>query len=399
MKKIGILVPSLSDGGAEMVAANLSVLYEELGYKPYIILYENRVTFKYAGKIIDLNIKRRKGLLGKVLKDIEIYRKLKKVKQTHKFDLVISHLPKSDLINVLTKGNEKIITTIHNNIEVDYPMYMKVMLKLIVKKSDLVVSVSKVGEEYLKAKFNQYKDKIKTIYNFHDIKKIQKKGKENLDPDEKDIFKYDVIINIGRLGYQKGQWHLIKAFSHLLKKKNDVKLVIIGQGELEKKLKEMSKDLGIDNQVCFLGFKDNPYKYLANANLYVSTSLHEGLPMTLIEAMSFKLPVISTDCVSGPREIIAPDKRLSQKLNYSENYKYGLLVPDFGNKSSLQSHLMLSEEEKALGDKLYEILMTDNLIDKYNKVSEVRSKDFDKENISKLWNAELNKIMMKENSI
>ena len=136
-----------------MGAANLFILYKELGYSPYLILYENRVTFDYEGEIINLNVKKRKSVLGKLYRDLEIYYKLRKKKQEYKFGVVISHLPKSDLMNVLTKGNEKVITTIHNNIEVDYPTYMKKLLRIILRRSDAIVSVSKVGEYYLKNKF------------------------------------------------------------------------------------------------------------------------------------------------------------------------------------------------------------------------------------------------------
>lgn len=393
MKKIGILVPSLSDGGAEMVAANLSLLYEELGYEPHIILYENRVTFKYAGKIINLNIRKRNTIIGKVLKDIEIFLKLNAIKKKYKFDLVISHLPKCDLMNVLTKSNEKIITTIHNNIKVDYPYYMKLMLKLIIKRSDSVISVSKVGEEYLKNKFNMYRSKIKTIHNFHDIESIQNKSYEELNDYENEIFKNEVIINIGRLGYQKGQWHLIKAFSHLFQINKNVKLVLIGQGQLEDSLKKLCTDLGIENHVYFLGFKENPYKYLAKSSLYVSTSLHEGLPMTLIEAMSFKLPVISTDCISGPREIIAPNTNLNQQLDYSKGQQYGFLVSDFGDKDGLEFNITLSRHEVNLGEKLNEILKNNSLKEKYSKLSKKRSEEFDKNNISNLWKEELHKLL------
>lgn len=396
MKKVGILVPSLTDGGAEKVAANLSLLFEELGYKPYLILYEKRISFKYTGKIIDLKINKNSHKLTKVFKDIKIYRKLKEVKKKYNFDLVISHLPKCDLMNVLTKQNEKVITTVHNNIEVDYPYYMKKLLPFILKKSDLVVPVSKVAEEYLKQMFKSYKDKIVTIYNFQDNKKIHSLGMEPINEKEKYIFDNNqVIVNVGRLDYQKGHWHLIKAFSQLANKKKNVRLLLIGEGKLEKNLKELAKNLGIENKVHFLGFQSNPYKYLANSDLYVSTSVHEGLPMTLIEAMSFSLPIIATDCISGPREIIAPNLGLFDEINYDNDFDYGILVPNFADKDGLKTY-ELSKYEINLGNQMYDML---NNLDKMRlnkQKSKSRSSDFDKEKIINDWYIQLKRIFERE---
>ncbi|WDW10073.1 glycosyltransferase [Priestia aryabhattai] len=384
MRKIGILVPSLSDGGAEKVAANLSILFKNLGYDTYLIVYENRVTYQYEGEILDLDIISKEGIFNKIFKDIKIYFKLKKLKKAYNFDMVISHLPKCDLMNTLTKREEKIITTIHNNIEVDYPFYMKLLLKFIVKKSDLVVSVSKVAEDLLKNRFDRYKGKIKTIYNFHEIDKIIEKGRKDLTDSEKVLFREKAIINVGRLDYQKGHWHLIKAFAHLLSKEQEVNLFILGRGKLEEDLKSLTRNLGIEAHVHFLGFKENPYKYLANADLYVSTSLHEGLPMTLIEAMSLGLPIVSTDCVSGPREIIAPEKDIKEVIDYTNGFNYGYLIPDFGNREDLQT-VNINKEEEALGELLYNLLENKIKLKTSRKMSVLRSKDFDKESVTQQW--------------
>ena len=387
MKKIAILVPSLSDGGAEKVAANLSIIYKELGYEVYLILYENRVSFDYEGQIISLNIKPRYGV-KKIFKDYEIYRKLKSVKRKYKFDFVVSHLPKTDLMNCLTKGSEKVITTIHNNIEVDYPNYMKKMLRYIIKKSDLIASVSRVGEEYLKENYSA--KNVKTIYNPQILKDIKQKSKLKITEFSNNNFEGKVIANVGRLSGQKGQWHLIRAFSEVLKSREDAKLIIIGRGDLEERLRVLTKKLGIEKNVIFTGFNSNPYKFLSKTDLYVSTSIHEGLPMTYIEAMSLGIPIISTDCISGPREIIAPDK-FGEVINYDEIQEHGLLVSDFASVDTIDS-LVISSEEINLANKINSLLDKKEVYKSLSEKARERSYDFDYTNIKKIWEIELNTL-------
>lgn len=388
IKKLAMIVPSLSDGGAEKVAANLSIIYKELGYEVYIILYENRVSFDYEGTIIDLKIKQRKGV-SKIIKDFEIYSKLKKVKKEYKFDIVISHLPKTDLMNCLTKQGEKVVTTIHNNIDIDYPNYMKKMLPYIGRKSDLIASVSKVGEEYIKAHCK--KANVKTIYNPQLLDSIKVLADEPITEIPNEIFENEVIINIGRLNIQKGQWHLIRAFSKVLKSRANAKLIIIGKGELEENLKGLTKKLGLEKSVIFVGFNKNPYKFIKKSDVYVGTSLYEGFGMTLVEAMSLGVPAISTDCVSGPREIIAPSK-FCEEIDCSKVQEYGMLTSNFGSTISIDD-IEVSGYEKALSEKIIKLLDEKELYSKLSEASIKRSEIFDYKNIKNIWEKELNILL------
>ncbi|MGL4450999.1 MAG: glycosyltransferase [Sarcina sp.] len=392
MKKIGIIIPSLSDGGAEKVAANLSIIYKELGYDVYIILYENRVSFEYEGTILSMDIKPRSGA-GKIFKDYEIYSKLKSLKKQYNFDAVISHLPKTDLINCLTKKNEKVITTIHSNIKKDYPTYMQKMLPTVIKKSDLIAAVSRVGEEYLKDTYSA--TNVKTIYNPQMLDKIAELSKEEITEFPKELFDSEVIINIGRLSEEKGHWHLIRAFSEVVKNRPNAKLVLVGRGYLEERLRNLASGLGIKDNVIFTGFNKNPYKFLNVADLYVSTSVYEGLPMTYLEAMSRNIPIISTDCISGPREIIAPSL-FGKDIDYKDIYEYGILVPNFASVEEIDT-LEISDQEKNLAQKI-EMLLNDKQL--YNDLAikaKERSKDFDYKNIKKIWKKELDDLLGENN--
>lgn len=121
-----------------------------------------------------------------------------------------------------------------------------------------------------------------------------------------------VVLSIGRLSRQKNYPLLIRAFARLAGE-SDVRLVILGEGEDREALEALVAELGLEDRVDLPGFVDNPYAYLARSALFVLSSDWEGLPSVVIEALAVGCPVVSTDCPSGPREIL-------------EDGRYGRLV-------------------------------------------------------------------------
>ncbi len=96
----------------------------------------------------------------------------------------------------------------------------------------------------------------------------------------------------------------------------------------KKKLQILIKKYHLEKKVTFLGEQKNPFQYLANADCFIFTSNHEGFPNALMEALACGLPVISTDCLSGPREILAPNSNIHTQLkNKVEIAEYGILTP------------------------------------------------------------------------
>ena len=123
-----------------------------------------------------------------------------------------------------------------------------------------------------------------------------------------------VIISSGRLEYQKDYETLIRAFAMVKSEIPNSKLCILGIGFMLSYYNDLCNKLEIAADVIFLGFKLNPYKYLANSNVFVLSSRYEGSPNVLVEAMAAGIPVVATDCPSGPKEIL-------------ENGKFGKLIP------------------------------------------------------------------------
>jgi N-acetylgalactosamine-N,N'-diacetylbacillosaminyl-diphospho-undecaprenol 4-alpha-N-acetylgalactosaminyltransferase len=130
---------------------------------------------------------------------------------------------------------------------------------------------------------------------------------------EKIKIKYQYIVAAGRLNKLKAFDVLIRSF-HRAKIEKNIKLVIIGEGEERQKLESLINDLDLCGSVKLLGLKSNPFKYMYNAKFLVSTSTYEGSPNVVIEALYCGVPVIATDCPTGPSEII-------------RNNHNGILVP------------------------------------------------------------------------
>ncbi|MFC1825838.1 glycosyltransferase, partial [Thermodesulfobacteriota bacterium] len=145
--------------------------------------------------------------------------------------------------------------------------------------------------------------KIIPIYNPIEVERVTQRSHEKIEHlwyDEK----VPIIISIGRLTPQKGFSHLIKALAIVKKSGISCRLVILGEGKENSNLRKLAKKLRINDSVAFLGFQRNPYKYLRYATIFVLSSLYEGFPNVLLEALALGVPSVATRCPTGPTEII-----------------------------------------------------------------------------------------------
>lgn len=144
-----------------------------------------------------------------------------------------------------------------------------------------------------------------------------------------------VILAIGRLSTEKDFQTLLRAFA-IVKQQMAVRLVILGEGEARADLATLVMHLGLMDDVEMPGFCPNPYAYLSKASIFVLSSRYEGLPTVLIEALALGVPVVSTDCPSGPREIL-------------ENGRYGRLVP-VADEQAMADAIIKTLKEPTLSD-------------------------------------------------
>lgn len=168
--------------------------------------------------------------------------------------------------------------------------------------SDGVIALSKGVKEDLVNWFGVKSNKITVIYNPVDCKLINTMAQEDLY--EIDTRRNEfIILSVGRLVEAKDYPTLLKAFK-IFRSKYNARLIIAGEGELKNSLANLVESLNLKDSVQMIGFVGNPYKYMYNSNLLVLTSKYEGFGHVIVEAMATGVPVIATNCKSGPGEII-----------------------------------------------------------------------------------------------
>ena len=259
----------------------------------------------------------------------------------------------------------------------------KKLIKYASIHSDTTVSLSEMVKYDLVNYFGISKDKITTIYNHCDAELLRKLSEDSPSDIKIDPNKIN-FVTMGRLNKQKGQWHLIRAFQNVLEEIPNAHLYIMGEGELEQQLKNLISELHLENSITMTGYIKNPHGLYNQCEIFVFPSLFEGLGNVLLEALAFDMPIISSDCEAGPREILAPNTDLQTKATNMELAEYGVLVPVCDGEHC-NSTDPLTKQEKCMANAMIYLHRNTEIRNAYQNKAKDRMKMFDKQLIMREW--------------
>lgn len=387
MKNLAIIVHSLNSGGAERTASNLSLLLSN-HYNVHLILFDgSNISYPYKGTLHNLNIPSASSPLKKTNNLIKRARMTKELKRKLGINYSISLMDGANIVNVLSSVGDRIITSVRIQMSKSRNashgltgLINRRIMKYIGRKSYKIVALSKGVEEDLNLVYRIPHNKLETIYNPCDYEALLK----NADKNNIQLDSGNAIVTMGRMTDQKGQWHLIRAITEIKKTVPNIKLYVLGIGPLENELKNLTRELNLEDCVFFLGFIKAPHACFKYCDAFVFPSEFEGLGNVLLEAMAFGLPCISSDCFSGPREIIAPGTQVKEHLNSVELCEYGILTSVCG-KGEFDAQSPLTTEELQLAKSIIMLLTDDDLRLHYKSKSLERREFFSPEKIAKDW--------------
>lgn len=215
-------------------------------------------------------------------------KELKRAIKEYQPDIIHAHDMRASFVVAKAVKKRPFISHIHNNAFDSRAISLKSIAYLCAaKKARRIFWVTESA--YQGYKFhNLFKGKSTILYNIIDIERLYEKLQE-----DKNSYAYDIVY-VGRLAYEKNPQRLMEVLCKVTQKDPKVKIAIVGTGELEREVKELSRSLGIEKNVEFLGFQNNPLKIMHDAKVMIMTSRWEGVPMCAIEAMALGLPIVST---------------------------------------------------------------------------------------------------------
>lgn len=297
--KICLVSDHLSGGGAERCSALLSIFFAKNECEVHHVLVQDRIEYDYAGEVLNLG-KLKKGGFN-LFDRIERFYKLFQFLRKNKFDFIIDTRVRNrqwqEFLIFKFIYNAPTIVMVHSYMTEMYFPKIDFLAKSIFKKCSAIVTVSNKIKGKILSKYH-YNQAI-TIYNPIDLDYIEQQSEVSEDND----FKY--ILAVGNMQVDVKQFDLlIETYKKSELPSQNIKLLIIGDGELRSNYERLVSDLHLNDYVIFKGSISNPFPFYKKALFTVLTSRNEGFPTVLLESLACGTPVVAFDCLSGPSEII-----------------------------------------------------------------------------------------------
>lgn len=384
-KKVAILINALEVAGAEKVVSQIiNSFYKE--FDIYLILLNNTIEFELPVNDITIktidntNLKLRKRAKD-ILKIPLLAYRLKKYLKQNDIQTCFSALNRSNYINCFLRilnWKGKILISERSHTSSAYNPHTvagktgRFLVKKLYPLADVIVPNS-AGIEYDLTTNFKLTNEFRVINNPINIAMQQNDMRKQVEDYDFESFTFSHVARI-----EKGKNHeLVLAAVNKIKDRK-FKVLLIGQGPQEENIKAQAHKMGISDKIVFLGYRRNVVKYVARSQCHLLTSDSEGFPNALLEALACGIPVISTDCPTGPAELLAGSFVPNRHFTDVEKSNYGLLIP-VNDADALAKAMMMMMDDEALRIK-------------YASLGIKRAKDFDLSIIMKQYAALLNKF-------
>ncbi|WP_338072131.1 glycosyltransferase [Haloarcula rubripromontorii] len=307
---IAFFVPSLTIGGAERVTVSVANGLSQRGYDVDLVVSYHEGDFRsdVAGtvNVVDLGTQRIPGIgIGASVPALVRYLRRRSPQ------ILFSQMTYANVIHmasqVLSGADTVTISTIHNTLGMQEESKEKLVQWLqrrLAHQSDQFVAVSEGVADSVVEHVGVDREKVSVLHNPIPVSEVQERAGESVEHPWVDSANRSVVLGVGRLERAKNFGSFLRAFERVHAARPDTRAIVVGRGSKRTELETLAAELGIDDVVSFPGFVDNPYGYMAGADVLAMSSVHEGLPTVLIEALACGCPVVSTDCPSGPAEIL-----------------------------------------------------------------------------------------------
>jgi len=357
---------NLEAGGAERVLLNIIRNIDRRRFTPVLYLFSKKGTLlplvPRDTEIISLDDVHVPEIFG--LWFFFLFKRIRAQLRGIRPDILLSFMWYPNAIAIITKklmrGNVKVIVSERTSTSIYSSKrdnnWRNFIIRFLYPRANLIVSPSrKIAQNIISQSVPR--SKVRVIHNPVDISAISKHAKEEIEH-QWYRKKESIVIAVGRLGNEKGFDYLIKAIALLAGEGIQCKLIILGDGKEKENLLRLVEKLGLIDRISFEGFQENPYKYLARSTVFVLSSLYEGFPNVLLEAMALGIPSVATRCPTGPDEIITEGVD-------------GILVPP--------------ADEKAIADAIKKLLLDEDLRKRLSEAGKRRIQDFAIEKIVKQY--------------
>ena len=355
-QRIAFVIPSLGAGGAERVVSTLANALSK-DYQVCIITFIKIVPFYQLNKDVQLfycvdKIAPSRNIFNALKSNYILLNNINTIIKREKIELLIGFLTSANVLSVLAAKSNSIsciISERNNPNKNKANKFWKLLKNFSYPKANfLVVQTKEIKEFYASGV-----DEKKLIILPNPISDELSLKRDN------NVLKENIILNVGRLTYQKAQDVLIKSYSKIDDK--NWKLLIIGEGPKQKEYEQLIEKLDLKDRVTIKSKTKNIDKYYNSCGIFAFSSIFEGFPNALIEAMHFGIPCISTDCPTGPSELI-------------EDGINGFLIP-MNNEEVLTKKInqLISKEELRLsfgkkGQKTVDQFKVDSVVEQWNKI-------------------------------